>query len=300
MPYSSESYLDFFDLDTTEDRIEDLRHEDVFRYRVKTFKCGKLLESEIFPLWRGQKTASRAKKKRKSSPSQENLNDKNAKKTLVRYVNNNFTEKDIWFTGTFDDLHLPKGDEEVHRFVLNYIRRIKHRRQKLKLQGGLRYVYVIEGRPEGSSDDDQVIRYHVHIILSGDMDRDEIEEMWSGGRRREAHRLQPDEFGLTGLAKYISKAPKKGRKRWGHSQNLKLPKPTVADHKISKRQAERIAENANAAPEVFERVYPGYRFLDIETKYSDFVPGAYIYARMRRWPDPPPGKKQKGGGRPDE
>lgn len=296
MPYSSEEYLEEFDQslfeDNEQERFEDLRNENVFRYRAKTYRCGKLLECEIFPLWIGQKDATRAKKRKLSRPEQVNLNDRNAKKTIVRYTNLNFTEADIWFTGTYDNEHLPPSDELAYRDVLNYIKRIKYRRKKLGLPE-LRYIYVIEGRPETDDDGKPILRYHVHIILSGDMDRDEIEQMWHGGARREAHRLQPDQFGLTGLAKYIAKTPKKGRKRWGRSQNLKVPKPTVADHKMKKRHVEKIARNENAAPSLFEKIFEGYRFLDMEVKYSDFVPGAYIYVRMRRPPPAPSGRKRR-------
>jgi hypothetical protein len=67
---------------------------------------------------------------------------------------------------------------------------------------------------------------------------------------------------------------------WGHSTNLKTPVPTVADRKISKRQAERIAVDENAAPEIFERACTGYTFRSIEVKRSEWVAGVYIYVQM--------------------
>ena len=298
MPYSSEHFLDLFDKlykDNQQELIENLRHNNVYGYRVKTFKCGNLLECEIFPIWLGQKQVREVKEKKRSRPEQENLNEQNAKKQIVRLTNLNFTKKDIWFTCTYDDEHLPENDEQAKRDILNWINRVKYRRRKLGLPE-LRYIYVTEGRPEKDDNGKPIIRYHHHVILSGDMDRDELEQMWHGGARREAHRLQPDDFEFTGLARYITKTHKKSKKRWGRSQNLKkVPKPTVADHKINKRQADKIARNVNAAPPLFEKIYLGYRFLDIKIKYSDFVSGAYLYVRMRKRDEASPKQKRCKG-----
>ena len=44
-----------------------------------------------------------------------------------------------------------------------------------------------------------------------------------------------------------------------------------------------IAADVQAnAREILEAIYPGYRLENAEVKYSDFVAGAYIYARLRR------------------
>ncbi len=72
------------------------------------------------------------------------------------------------------------------------------------------------------------------------------------------------------------------RKLWGHCTNLKAPKTTVADHKLTRRQAERIALDAANAPELFERFYAGYRFDGAEVKRSEIVAGLYIYVMMHR------------------
>ena len=56
------------------------------------------------------------------------------------------------------------------------------------------------------------------------------------------------------------------------------------DHKISRRRVEKLAaETQYAAKEIFERLNPGFWLVEQpEIKVSDYVPGAYIYARMRR------------------
>ena len=49
MPYSSEYYLEIFNKeyeDNREEKFESLRSKDIFLYRVKTIKSGKMLECE--------------------------------------------------------------------------------------------------------------------------------------------------------------------------------------------------------------------------------------------------------------
>ena len=71
-----------------------------------------------------------------------------------------------------------------------------------------------------------------------------------------------------------------------------LEEPERADHyslgyedlpKISRRKAARLAHDADAyGKDLFEHLYPGYIFNDVEIKSSSYVDGVYIYARMRR------------------
>ena len=72
-------------------------------------------------------------------------------------------------------------------------------------------------------------------------------------------------------------------RRWARSKNLKEPEVRVSDRKVSRRRAAAIAADVQAnAREILEKIYPGYRLEQAEVKYSDFVAGAYIYARLRR------------------
>lgn len=75
---------------------------------------------------------------------------------------------------------------------------------------------------------------------------------------------------------------------------MKQPKVTIADSKMTRRRAEKIASEEVPAHEVFEKMYKGYAFNDIEVKYSDFVSGAYMYVRMKRISGPAK-KKRRGG-----
>lgn len=279
MPYDSEHYLDIFDKtfeDSTEERIESLRNKDVFIYRVKTIKSGNFLESEIYPLWKSKGQATKAKKQMESRKTQKNLNDKNAKKIIIRKVNSNFTEEDIMATLTYKGS--PPDEKQARKDIQNYIRRIREFRRKNELPE-LKYIYVIEFEKEGNAKK----KIHHHILINS-MDRDVVEKLWTKGYAN-SKRLQPDEFGLEGIARYMTKDPK-GTKRWCASKNLKKPIVSIADHKkgFSKRQVGEIAKNQGDAQAIFEKVYKGYIFSDIQVKYSDFVSGAYLYTRMRAAP----------------
>jgi hypothetical protein len=113
------------------------------------------------------------------------------------------------------------------------------------------------------------------------MDRDEAERLWGKGWAN-CKRLQPDEYGLEAVARYMIKNPK-GNKRWCASKNLVEPREYIADKKLSRRRVEQMAREVEDAPRaIFEKLFPEYAFTDCTVKRSEFVAGAYVYARMRR------------------
>ncbi len=279
--YSSERYEFLFTEqggELTEEAIEALRHRWVYRYRTKTIKAGDVLECEIYPIWATRNEVRKAKE-RVTPEAQRNLNDKNARKKLTRRINANFTADDLHVTLTYKG-KVPDS-AQARRDIQNYIRRVKRYREKNGLPE-MKYVYVIEFQtPEGR----KKVRVHHHIIMSG-MDRNVAEKLWGKGTAN-ADRLQPDEYGLEGLARYITKAPN-GGKRWCCSKNLKEPRITTADTRVSKRMIERIAvDMRESAAAIFQRQYQGYEYLDCEVRVpaeNTNLAGVYVYARMRRKP----------------
>ena len=53
-----------------------------------------------------------------NSKAQKNLNDKNARKYVERLINQNFGDRDIWLTLTYDDDHLPP-DGDIDAAIKN-------------------------------------------------------------------------------------------------------------------------------------------------------------------------------------
>jgi len=274
-----EGQLSLFDLDiynekyqSPDDFLELLRHDNVKLYRTKTIKAGNQLECEIFPLFNPQEKI-RAKEHAKSREAQKNLNHKNTKKRITRLSNVNFSSDDYWGTFGYDDGNLPASPQDARNDVRNYLRRIA---RLYKKQGKeFKYIYVTEFKHDGED-----IRVHHHIIMSGGVSRDEIEDKWNGGAYPQTRRLRvKHDCGLNGLANYLAKGTKYER-FWGHSKYLKEPQIDFADKKISKRRAEKIALNENNVPELFEKMYKDYIFKSKEVKRSDFVSGVYIYVQM--------------------
>ena len=65
---------------------------------------------------------------------------------------------------------------------------------------------------------------------------------------------------------------------------MKIVRPRVSDRKVSRRRLALLAEDImRDGRAILEKLYPGYRVAEPPiVRFSDFVAGAYIYARMRR------------------
>ena len=286
MGYSGENYEFLFDKpgQIGERAFEALHHADVMKYRAKTIKSGNIVECEIYPIWNTRGQAAKAKKAT-TRQAQKNLNEKNAKKNLIRKINTNFTESDLCITLTYKG-QVP-DEAQARKDIQNYIRRVKAYRKKNGMDD-LKYIYVIEFE---NGEGWKKTRVHHHVIMSG-MDRDAAERLWTNGWAN-TRRLQPDEYGLEALARYIAKDPK-GKKRWSASRNLKEPKVTTADTKFTKRMAERLAEDFETdGPQIFAKLFPDCVLNDCAIFRSDFVAGAYVYAKMRIDPQKVKRKREK-------
>ena len=278
--------------------------KEVGGVRTRTIRAGDSLEVEAYPLIRIDAAGKREAKRRSSSKAQEALNLKNARKQIRRLMEHNFTAGDYVLHPTYDygfvnrdfanmeDVRreweregYPTDDTEARRHIKNYIARIRRCIRKL---GGdpkaFKYIYVIESKQYSDEDyADLPPRYHFHMVISGMgiLTPADLAQLWDWGYIK----AEPLDFrfnGLEALAKYITK--QRGlMRRWARSKNLKEPEVRVSDRKVSRRRAAAIAADVQAnAREILEKIYPGYRLEQAEVKYSDFVAGAYIYARLRR------------------
>ena len=64
---------------------------------------------------------------------------------------------------------------------------------------------------------------------------------------------------------------------------MKKPKVNESVTKLSLRKANEIAKQPDNCEEIFRKMYKDkYRLLDIEIKYSEYICGYYIRARMRK------------------
>ena len=99
-------------------------------------------------------------------------------------------------------------------------------------------------------------------------------------------RIQHDPDGLTPVCKYMTRGFRggeraKGRHRYVYSRNLRKPRITESRTRISRRQAERIAEDADSeGGAIIRKKYPGLTLRDLTVRRSDWLPGVYIRARL--------------------
>ena len=302
IPYDYEAAYSQAITDLNEWFVEQmLSHGKKMVYALKEITAGDQFEIEIYPQFRSMDEVPKEGRRivKDNSKAQKNLNDKNARKYVERLINENFDDRDIWLTLTYDDEHLPPdGDIDVAiKNVQNYIRRVNYQRKKRGLNKA-KYVVVNAYNPF------EEIRWHHHIVMDGDLDMDTVEGCWKQSSRNEVRRLQKDENGLSGLANYIveEKNRIKSEKRWMSSQGLKDPDVKVVHSKQPEKgkgsykpigkYVDGMVKNRDTIREVLAGWYPEYDFTAADVYYNDFNYMFYIHARMRRKKD---NEKETGG-----
>ena len=255
--------------------------------REKKIFCGKeYFELDLFEM-ADMRERGRKEKGKKSSLKQIKQNEKNARRYFTQLVNTNFGKNDYCIHATYKRAHMPETVEEAEANVKKYIRRIKNRRNRLGIEAPLKYIIVTEYR---TKEDGSPTRIHHHIIMDGAMDRDEISELWRDRRKKgekqgatigvvNVDRLQPDEYGLEALARYLTKGLT-GKKRWHPSKNLEKPIVKKNDYKFSRRKLVELSGMTDC-PDIWEKLYPGYTLTEAKSAYSDEA-GWHITVKMRR------------------
>lgn len=283
---------------------------EVGAVRTSTARAGDTLEVEAYPLIRLGAAAKEEARRRKSSPAQNELNRQHAMKRIRLLLENNFGAGDLILHPTFDygfaedygmqnikdarreweKRGLPADEDEARNRMRAFIRRVKRCVKKCgKNPQELKYLYVME-KTKGARDEDinaLPAHFHFHLAISGMgcLTVELLNELWGHGYTR-AEPVNMRYNGLKGFATYIAKRiTRLGRKiRWAKSRNLEEPLIKRSDRKISRRKLMRIARDVETdGKAILEKLYPGYRLEEpVRVRYSDFVAGAYIYARMRR------------------
>ncbi len=137
IPYDYEAAYNKAMEDMHEWFIENLfQHRKKVIYALKEITAGDQFEIEIYPQFRSMDESTSGgednQEKDNNKAQKKNLNDKNARKYVERLINENFSDRDIWMTLTYDDAHLPPdGDVDAAiKNVQKYIRRINYQRKK--------------------------------------------------------------------------------------------------------------------------------------------------------------------------
>lgn len=243
------------------------------KVREKRIVSGKLFEAEFFPIAANGKRYSRGKKKRVSRAVQQRLNDKNARKKLRRLIESNFAaEKDYYCTFTYTDDQMPESYDACKRDVNNYFKRLRRARAKADLPE-LKYIYVIEftqSKRTGKK------RFHIHMVISGGLQRQSMKNIWGKGDVKKVEELQEGSNGFEALANYMCKEWTNGdlppsRKRYTPSRNLQPPKyPKPRDGVFGQRHLEKLCKERIDDAAFWERRYKNkYRFIEAEAVYNE-------------------------------
>lgn len=266
-----------------------LNDRKYYGYVIKTIKSGDLVESEIYPWYGSKKDIPRKKDRKDQRETQNNLNHKNTQKHVIRLMSCNFTKEDYIVTLTWEDKYYPTYERAKKDFD-NWLAKVKRWRDKRGLPPP-KYIYALEYLEEGETT--KKVRMNIHVIISGTGRenkaeqyeyRDMLETKWTRGPRCETRKVVPDDYGLTGFAKYITKGCQDERKharKWNGSQNLTKPTITKNHTKITRKKAENMFRDNDFLREVLETTYKNkYKFLDCEANVNEYVSGIYFYARM--------------------
>lgn len=174
-------------------------------YREKRWFCGDYLEVDIYPVFKMQ-----AGRSRRAKPT--------AERKLVRLLNTNFTSNDYDVILTYADGNLPENYAQAKKDIQNFLRRAK---RLYKATGAeLKYVAVTEDGINGT-------RYCHRVIMSGEVDRCELESLWGYGYVN-SRRLQFNEYGFEGLVRYIAMQFETNRdefpfkRRWSYSRDMRI------------------------------------------------------------------------------
>ena len=237
--------------------------------RQREFRCGEYLEADIYPVF--QQPGRRRGKCKPTSDIQERINRRDRERKVTRILRENFSERDYVLTLTYRTP--PATVAEAKTACRNFLRRLKRRYASAGLE--LKYLYTTEiGKTTG--------RIHHHLVISGGLDRDGIEAVWSEGYAN-TKRLQIEEDGLQALAAYITKTEESFR-RYTPSRNLVIPQPTVRDGLNTASVVEAICDaiDSHNAAALLEALYPGYTYIDAGYSRNARNRGVYIRIEMKK------------------
>ena len=284
--------------------------------REKKTLSGPLLEIDIYPVTSdGRRYGTRAPRTMPSTEAQKKYNQQMATKKLIRLVNTNFGKDDYLVHPTYRSDLAPQTEEEARRDVVNYLRRVKWKREKeltskkkerselqnilnimpgakhirnraaeldrsiKKLSLPFKYIYVIEKQVYKTGARQGRANWHFHLFVSGGLDRDTLEGLWPYKINADVYR--PDKFGPEAAARYLAKDPQ-GAKRFSYSKNLEKPKEKIKDGALSRYGAERIAKQRVDDAAYWERRHKGYKFVRCYARYNEYNAHWYVSAIMYR------------------
>lgn len=256
-------------------------------YHEKKIKSGKMLEIDFYPVHKnGNKQGTDRSKAQKKA--QDDYNLKKSERELIRRVNCNFDNGDLFVHLTYMQKKAPQSYEEAKKDINNYLRRVNNWRKNNGLDKA-KYIIIIEEQIYKTGERAGQSNFHFHIFLSK-MPRDIAEHIWNKGRCN-ADRYQPDTFGQTAAAQYCAKDPR-GKKRFICSRNCVKPKESEPKQReLSRRKIQNMCEVYAHDSSYWQRQYPGYAFCESFPVLNPYNGKWYLRVEMRKIDQPKTKKK---------
>lgn len=282
------------------------REQGIEGVRTATWRAGRQLEVACYPIVKLSEAAHREARRRKTTPAMARINARNQERHTMRLIEANFPAGAAVVTGTYaypangdyattdvkamageyEARKLPWEMERVRMDVRNWLARLRRRVAKVGGDPARDFKWLVRIE-EGKEPPVPGLpaKFHFHAIVEGPgLDTETVKALWEEKHGRcHVDPLRLSDDGAAQLAKYFCKQRSGGR--WmSHSRNLEIVEPRISDRKVSRRRLARLAANVlRDGREILESLYPGYRLAEEPVvRFSDFVAGAYIYARMRR------------------
>lgn len=133
------------------------------KWVIRTITSGKVREKS--KVWVPAQTKVRkGRVKGSTTASKRDSNERSAIKQLARIINCNFSKRDIYMTLSYEEEKLPEGMDGQNADATNFIRRLERAIKKLGYNAPKRIIVcsVKDGKTG------EVVRPHVHILLSGE------------------------------------------------------------------------------------------------------------------------------------
>lgn len=237
--------------------------------RQREIVCGDYMDADVFPVF--QPPGKRRKKCKPTKEAQKKLNQRDAERRFRRLLLLNFTEQDVYLTLSYS--REPESREQAARDCKNFLRRVKYALGKRGTE--LKWMKCTVGGAEGT-------RTHHHLILSGGLDRDELEGLWGLGYAN-SRRLRLDLDGAQGLSRYITRQKRTSYRRWSGSRNLARPEPRQTDGEISLRELGDLAADVERGSwGRVEALYPGWEIIEARADWNTVNRGVYVRLELRR------------------
>ena len=228
--------------------------------RESIHKSGDYMEVDIFPV--RKPTGRRSAKAKPTRAVQQKLNERNAARRLTWLLQENFGSNDYMCELSYP-ADFPYDKALVGREFVCFLRNIKNAYKKENIE--FKYIHNAElGEKNG--------RPHYHLVCSGGIDKAIIEKKWTGrftvGPKTNLIHMSNLKFtktGLAGAAFYLTKDPLLCYRSYCCSKNLKQPRESQRDGRISGRKLQELRNDIYNA-ELFEKLYPGYVFVDADPR----------------------------------